>query len=105
MAEADGPWLTGGVDPCDGHCGAAAAPVMAYRGTGSDPAPGTADVVIVCLAVLLGLGVLAMIAGAVAGRHRTDPGVASASWARRRRTGTVPPRLALRLVAVAVLRT
>ena len=104
VADGDGPWLTDGAHPCGGTC-AVAAPAMAFRGTGSDPAQGDVGVVVMCLAVLLGLGVLAMIAGALAGRHRPGPGAASASWARVRRAGPVPPGFALRLVDVAVLRT
>jgi hypothetical protein len=100
----DGPSLTGGADSCDGNCGIATAPVMANR-SGSDPARDSAGVVVMCLAVLFGLSVLALIAGAVASLHRPVPGAASASWARFRRAGPVLSGFALRLVDVAVLRT
>lgn len=104
MPEAAGPWLAGGADPCDGTCGTAG-PVVAYRGAGSDPDGSGGGLVIMCLAVLFGLGVLAMLAGAWARRHRTAHSAASAHRSRSPRAGPgFAPALALRLVDAAVLR-
>jgi hypothetical protein len=100
-------WLTDAPAPCDGDCGAAVAVTVAVRpGPGSDPVPGGTGLVIVCLAVLGGLGALAMLASALAGRHIAAP--RTASHCRQRPTRAGPERMAgyaLRLVDVAVLRT
>ena len=97
-------WLTDAVDPCDGNCGGIT-PVAVRLGSGSDPAPGGSGLLIVCLAVLGGLGVLALLARALARRHRTLAGAASAYPARSARTApALVHRFSLRLVDVAVLR-
>jgi hypothetical protein len=107
MAASDGvvSWLTDAVDPCDGHCGGAA-PVAAVRpGSDSDPVPGSTGLLIVCLAVLGGLGALALLASTLARRYRTPAGavrVNSTGFA-----GTAPTvfhRFSIHLVEVAVLR-
>jgi hypothetical protein len=106
-AAADGvvSWLAAAVDPCDGHCGGAT-PVTAVRpGSDSDPLPGSTGLLIVCLAVLGGLGALALLASALARRHRASPGAVRGNPSRS--AGTAPPvvhRFSIHLVEVAVLR-
>jgi hypothetical protein len=103
LTEGATPSLADAADPCHGGCGTAG-PVAAYIRSGLDPAHGTGWLVI-CLAVLVGLGVLAMIAGALAGRVRAVPRT-TAGTARSPRVGReLVPGFALRLVEVAVLRT
>jgi hypothetical protein len=108
-AEGTGPWLTDAAPPCDRSCGTAV-PGTAFRASGSDPAPGGANLVIVCLAVLFGVGVLAMLASAFAGRRRIVPRAAAACTAGspgaiRALVPGLVPGFALHLVDVAVLRT
>jgi hypothetical protein len=104
-AEGAVPRLTDAADPCHGGCGTVE-PVAAYLRSGLDPAHGGAGLVVVCLAVLFGLGVLAMIASAVGGRGRAVPRTAAPGTGRSQRAvrGLVPG-FALRVVDVAVLRT
>jgi hypothetical protein len=99
-------WLTDAAHPCDGDCGGIT-PVAAVRpGSESDPAPDGAGLLIVCLAVLGGLGALALLASALARRHRALARAAGACPARP--AGAAPllvHRFSIRLVDVAVLRT
>jgi hypothetical protein len=98
-------WLADAADPCDGHCDGGLAPVPAVP-PGPDPGPDGTGLLIVCLAVLGGLGALALLAGALTRRRRA---VARAPGARRARPVRVAPTLvhpfSIRLVEVAVLRT
>ncbi|WP_203930630.1 hypothetical protein [Virgisporangium ochraceum] len=104
--EGDVPRLTDAGHPCDGTCGGGTVPVGAVRsGPDPDPAPVGAGLLVVCLAVLGGLGVLALLAGARAARRpgarpaRVDP-------AHPTRAASAPvPRFPMRLLDVAVLRT
>jgi hypothetical protein len=97
-------WLTDAADPCDGNCGGIT-PVAVRLSSGSDPAPGGSGLLIVCLAVLGGLGALALLASALARRHRVLARAGSAYPAHS--AGAAPAlvhRFSLRLVDVAVLR-
>jgi hypothetical protein len=105
VADVAAPWLADAADPCHGGCGAVG-PVAAYLRSGSDPAHGGDGWFVICLAVLLGMGVLAMIASALTGRVRAVPRAAFRGTLRTRRPGTeLVPGFALRLVDVAVSRT
>lgn len=103
--EGAGSWLTDAVDPCDGNCGGIT-PVAAIRpGSESDPTPDGTGLLIVCLAVLGGLGAWALLANVLARRHGALAGAGSVYPARSIRDApALIHRLALRLVDVAVLR-
>jgi hypothetical protein len=104
-AEGAVPRLTDAADPCHGGCGTAG-PVAAYLRSGLNPAHGGTGWFVICLAVLFGLGVLAMIASALAGRVLAVPRAASAGTARSPQAEReLVSGFALRLVDVAVLRT
>lgn len=97
-------WLTDAADLCDGDCGIAAS-VVVRLGSGSDPVHGGAGLVVMCLAVLAGLGVLALLASSLARRHRSVAGTAATRSTRSPRAGPAPALMfASRLVDVAVLR-
>jgi len=92
-------------DPCDAHLCAAAVPVPATH----DRSPGgnhrDAGLVIICLAVLAGLGVLALLAAGIT-RRRAGPLPAGRPARGGRNTDlALMPSFTLRLVGVAVLRT
>lgn len=97
--------VTDAVDPCGGHCGGAT-PVDAVRpGSDSDPVPVGTGLLIVCLAVLGGLGALALLASIFTRRYRTS--VRAVRGHSSHSTGAAPPvvhRLSIHLVEVAVLR-
>jgi hypothetical protein len=107
MAPTDGvaSWLTDATDPCDGNCGGITAVAAVRPGSDTDPAPDGTGLLIVCLAVLGGLGALALLAGALARRHRALAREPSACPARPARAApTLVHRFPIRLVEVAVLR-
>jgi hypothetical protein len=97
-------WLADAMDLCDGDC-APATPVAARPGPGSDPVPGGTGFVVMCLAVLAGLGVVALLASFLARTHRSVVGTTGPPPTRSPRAGPAPAFMfAARLVDVAVLR-
>lgn len=94
-------------DPCDqDQClGAGRAPMSDDPGPARSP--GGTGVVVICLAVFFGTGLLALLAAALSRRRHSAalPRGWRARYVPRRARRSSPPWLTLRLVEVAVLRT
>jgi hypothetical protein len=94
--------LTAMTETCDGDCGAHG-PLTVWPG--SDPVPGGAGLMIVCLAVLCGVGLWALVSHALARRAGPVPRGGPPGTTSLRQTGLgLVSRFPLRLVDVAVLR-
>jgi hypothetical protein len=101
MADDPAPRPAAVVDACDGDCGSHRFAV--WPDSGPHRMPGGTGLMIVCLAVLLGVGVLALLSHAMARRAGPVPRGAPPGTTRFPRTGLTLP-FPLRLVDVAVLR-
>jgi hypothetical protein len=98
------PPQTAMADTCGGDCGAHGS-LSIWSASDSRPGPGGAELMTVCLAVLLGVGLLALLSRALA-RAGPVPRGARPGATRLQRTGlALASRFPLRLVDVAVLRT
>jgi hypothetical protein len=86
---------------CHGDCGAHG-PLTVWPGLRPDPVPGGAASMIVCLAVLFGVGLVALLSRALGRRAGPVPRGAPPATTGPLRAGSTFP---LRLVDVAVLRT
>jgi hypothetical protein len=93
-----------GANPCDGDCGSHGALTM-WTVPGSHQVPDVAGLMTVCLAVLVGTGLLALLSHVLARTGPVPRGSPPGTAQLRQTWFTLAPRFPLRLVDVAVLRT
>jgi hypothetical protein len=103
MVDNPGPQQIAMADTCGGDCGSHRS-LTVWPDSGNHPIPGGAGLMIVCLAVLFGAGLLTLLSHALA-RAGPVPRGALPDTTRLPRTGfALVSRFPLRLVDVAVLR-